>query len=116
MNTLRIDTAPAGAGTVLTLTGELDLSTVGLAEDALFQIENETRGPLSLDLRQLVFIDSTGLRFVLSTYARAAEWGRELEIVRGPDPVHRVFVLTRLEERLPFVEAPGPWDAGDGAG
>ncbi|MGA9160960.1 MAG: STAS domain-containing protein [Actinomycetota bacterium] len=112
MDPLRIDTARTAAGTVLSLAGELDLSTVGLAEDALFQIENEVEGPLSLDLRRLVFIDSTGLRFVLTAHARAAEHGRPFEIVRGPDPVHRVFLLTRLEERLPFVDAPGASGGG----
>ena len=40
---------------------------------------------------------------------------RPFEIVRGPDPVHRGFVLTRLEDRLRFVDAPGA-TGGEGAG
>jgi hypothetical protein len=35
---------------------------------------------------------------------RAREAGRRLVIVRGPDPVQRVFTITRLEERLEMVD------------
>ena len=39
---------------------------------------------------------------------RAREEGRRLVIVRGPEPVQRVFSITRLEERLEMVDdAPG---------
>ena len=37
------------------------------------------------------------------TSARASE-GRRVVIVRGPDPVQRVFSITRLEERLEMVD------------
>ena len=32
------------------------------------------------------------------------EGGRRLVIVRGPESVHRVFTITRLEERLQIVD------------
>jgi anti-anti-sigma factor len=105
LNPLRVDAGRAGDGTVLVLAGELDLSTVVQAEELLLRVEHETNGPLTVDLSDLTFIDSTGLRLILSAHARATERGRPFAIVRGPDAVHRVFHLTRLEERLPFTDA-----------
>ena len=104
MTALGVDPETTESGTVLRLSGELDLGTIAEAEDALFRIENEGRGGITLDLRYLGFIDSTGLRFILSAHARAVEQDRQFAIVRGPH-VHRVFVLTRLDERLPFSDA-----------
>jgi anti-anti-sigma factor len=59
---------------------------------------------LVLDLRGLKFMDSTGLRIVVSANARAESAERRFVVVRGPEPVHRIFRITRLEERLDMVD------------
>jgi anti-sigma B factor antagonist len=112
MTALGVDPVIAETGMVLRLSGELDLGTVAEAEDALARIENEGPGGITLDLRHLGFIDSTGVRFILSAHARAVEQDRPFAIVRGSDAVHRVFVLTRLDERLPFSGAASMPGAG----
>jgi anti-sigma B factor antagonist len=108
MTALGIDPVITETGAVLRLSGELDLATVADAEDALVRIESEGRGGITLDLRYVAFIDSTGLRFILSAHARAVEQDRPFAIIRASDAVHRVFVLTRLDERLPFEDAADP--------
>jgi anti-anti-sigma factor len=110
---LRVDAGRSGDGTVVVLAGELDLSTVVQAEDVLFRVEHETEGPLIVDLSHLTFIDSTGLRLILAAHARAIKRGRPCAIVRGPEAVHRVFHLTRLEERLAFTDAAPIRGAGE---
>jgi anti-sigma B factor antagonist len=81
--------------------GELDLTAAEQAEHALAEVEvNE----VVLDLRDLTFIDSTGLRIVLSAEARARERDGRVVIVRGPEPVDRVFRLAQLDERLHLVD------------
>ena len=57
-----------------------------------------------LDLSKLTFLDSTGLRCLVTADERAREAGRRVVIVRGPDAVQRVFTITRLEERLEMVD------------
>jgi anti-anti-sigma factor len=47
-----------------------------------------------LDLRQIEFMDSTGLRVVLSAHQRAHETGRRFALVRGADQVERVLTVT----------------------
>jgi anti-anti-sigma factor len=88
----------------ISLRGELDLSTVTRVEDELRRAEAKRPPLIALDLAQLTFLDSTGLRLVLTADERARQEGRRLVIVRGPGAVDRVFSITRLHERLRIVD------------
>ena len=96
------------------LSGELDLSTAGRVEEELEQAEAEGPELITLDLRGLRFLDSTGLRVVLSADGRARKEGRRLEVVPGPPPVHRVFRIALLDRRIVFVDPPDIDDVGEG--
>lgn len=91
---------------VLTLSGELDIAVVGRLDQALAPIEAQQPPILLLDLRTLSFMDSSGLRLVLEADLRARRENRRLVVVRGPDPVHRVFTVATLDKRLEFVDDP----------
>lgn len=86
------------------LVGELDLSTVAKVQEELRRVEESAPATVVLDLSKLRFLDSTGLRCIVTADERAREAGRRMVIVRGPDPVQRVFSITRLEERLEMVD------------
>ena len=88
----------------LALRGELDLSTVGKVQEELRRVEAGSPPVLVLDLSKLTFLDSTGLRCLVTADERARDTGRRVVIVRGPDPVQRVFSITRLEDRLEMVD------------
>lgn len=88
----------------VSLRGELDLSTVGKVDDELQKVEGSAPKVVLLDLSSLTFLDSTGLRCVVRADERAREEGRRLVVVKGPEAVHRVFEITRLEERLELVD------------
>ena len=87
----------------VSLEGELDLSNVLCVEEELLKVEKR-KPALVLDLRRLRFIDSTGLRVIVSAHQRAMKQGRKLRIVQGGDAVKRLFRLSGLERRLDFVE------------
>jgi anti-anti-sigma factor len=89
------------------LVGELDLSTVAKVQDELRRIEAAAPATMVVDLSKLTFLDSTGLRCIITADERAREEGRRVVIVRGPDPVQRVFAITRLEDRLEIVDDVG---------
>ena len=91
----------------LKLAGELDLSSAGDLESELRRIEGRGPEALVLDLREVRFMDSTGLRVVITADDRAREGGWRFSVVPGPEAVQRVFRITRLEERLDFVEDGG---------
>jgi anti-anti-sigma factor len=94
--------------TCLALRGELDLSTVGRLEAALGEHAGSGEA-LVVDLRELAFVDSTGLRALFTVDASA-----DVTFVRGSDHVHRVFEVTGLHERFRFVADPGDLDAPAG--
>jgi anti-sigma B factor antagonist len=88
----------------LGLVGELDLSTVAKVQEELRRVEQSAPATVVIDLSKLTFLDSTGLRCIVTADERAREAGRRMVIVRGPDAVQRVFSITRLEERLEMVD------------
>ena len=108
------DVEIAGETAVVRASGELDLSTAPALERAIAgPLGDPSVRSITLDLRPLRFIDSTGLRIVLTTDGRLRADGRRLQVIKGPPSVHRVFELALLEERLEFIE--GDPEPGDGA-
>jgi anti-sigma B factor antagonist len=101
---LQIQTEDRNGPVHITLRGELDLSTVGKVQDELLRVEASSPALVVLDLSKLTFLDSTGLRCLVTADERARDEGRRVVIVRGPEPVQRVFSITRLEERLEMVD------------
>ena len=68
-----------------------------------------------LDLRELEFMDSSGLR---TGGARGAAAGRRGALARadqGPGRVQRVFAITRMEDHLTFVDGPEALDSDEAA-
>lgn len=104
VTTLGVQTEERDGLVRIALEGELDLSTTAQLEEELHRVEADEPGLIVLDLAALRFLDSTGLRVVVTADARARDAGRRLALVRGPDTVHRVFTITRLDERLELVD------------
>jgi anti-anti-sigma factor len=56
-------------------------------------------------VRQLDFIDSSGLRCLLDLDSEAGLDGFSLALILGSHPVQRVFELSGTATALPFVDA-----------
>jgi len=107
MPNLEFKTTRNGTVAVVAPTGELDLPGAAVLEDELDRLAAEPElATVVLDLRGLEFMDSSGLRLVVMADMRARETGRRFALVPGGDTVHRVFEITRMSERLEFVDAP----------
>jgi anti-anti-sigma factor len=88
------------------LRGELDLLATAELEPELARLAEEPGvDTVTLDLRRLDFLDSRGLQAVMLAERLLDENERRLVIVRGTSLVQRVFELTRMSERLEFVDA-----------
>lgn len=97
---LRIDVTREVERAVVALDGELDMASAPLLERAL---EAERIGPdtiLVLDLQALQFIDSTGLRAILSLRELCRERGQQFAVTRGSPQVQRLLDLTGVSEHL----------------
>lgn len=100
----RIEVSRQGEARVLRLIGELDLSGVELFEKTLEAELNAEGGILALDLRDLTFMDSSGLRALVMADRRVKSAGRNLVVVRPTGSVERVMRLTDVSERLELVD------------
>ena len=106
MRSFNVETSEGDNATHVKLSGDLDLSTAKRAEEAIEQAERSGHPTVVVDLRGLSFMDSTGLRVIVSADKRARRSNKRVVIVQGPAPVRRVFEITRLDERLDIVDAP----------
>jgi len=92
--------------TLIAPSGELDIATTPALEQAITEATALPGAELVLDLRELTFMDSTGLRTLAQTNARAEADGFTLSIVRGPRQIERVLEISGLGALLPLVDAP----------
>jgi anti-anti-sigma factor len=89
-------TDPERGGTLVRLSGELDLVSSPVLEATLAEAPAQ---PLRVDLSELAFMDSTGLRALLS--ATRDHPGLTLQGPLQP-PIQRLLELTQTLEILPF--------------
>jgi anti-sigma B factor antagonist len=87
----------------LVLGGELDMNARFQAERALDELLGEPVEQLVVDLREVTFLDSTGMGLILEIHERARLEGFRLRLLRGPDEVQRVFELAGVADVLPFA-------------
>lgn len=106
MTSLGVALIELGGRPAIAVRGELDISGVEGLERSLAEVESEQPPVLVIDLRGVTFLDSSGLRALLAADRRARRAGRRLALVRGPEPVQRVFEIALLDRRLTFVDAP----------
>jgi anti-sigma B factor antagonist len=103
----RSDVLPAGDRRVVVRpVGELDIATVPEVDAQLARARADGFTELVLDLRELGFMDSSGLRLILEWTELAGRDGCTFKVVEGPEPVQRVLRLTRVVDALRF-EPPG---------
>jgi anti-anti-sigma factor len=101
---LQTSSEPYGLRTALS--GEIDLSTVEDVESGVREAINGNNGVVALDLREVSFLDSSGLRLMLRLNKELDDEGRRLVVVQGPRRVARVFELTGAQDQLEIVEDP----------
>ena len=93
----------AGDTLVIRAFGELDISQAKMFEAELREafVDEST---VLLDLSEVEFIDSTGLRALILLSDEARTDGDKLRIRRSLSPaVERMLTLTGLADRLPWV-------------
>ncbi len=103
---LLIDVRHDKGRAVVSLRGELDLASAPLLQSELDSSQIASASMLVLDLEELKFIDSTGLRVLLSAYEQAQQRGQEFAVTEGSPQVQRLLSITGVGEHLRII-APG---------
>jgi anti-anti-sigma factor len=95
-------------GILVALTGDIDLASASVVDDELRRAE-QSEDLVVLDLGDVTFMDSTGLRMVISADRRLRKRGACLRLVHVPRQVTRLFELVGVSELLRIA------DGADGA-
>lgn len=85
---------------VLSLKGELDAYTAPTLEERIGALLTEERFEVVLDLSETTFVDSSGLRAILTAQRRLRESGGNMRLRRPSEPVRRLLDITGLTEHF----------------
>jgi anti-sigma B factor antagonist len=92
-------------GVRLLLSGDLDLAGVQAFERLTAELlERPHPCSVTVDLRALRFIDSSGLRALMIADAQVRRRGGRLVVVQGQRAVRRAFAITQLDQQLEIEE------------
>jgi anti-anti-sigma factor len=90
----------------ITPVGELDLATVDEVEKRFREAREQGFARIVMDLRGLSFMDSSGLRLILSHQAESGKNGFRFMVIPGSRNIQRVFEISGVLEHVPFVSGP----------
>ena len=95
-----VEARPDRARVIVVVRGEVDVATVGEVQRMLDELRSEGWRDVVVDLREVRFLDSTGLSLLLTADRAARRDGWDFSIVDGSAPVSRLFELTGLSEHF----------------
>ena len=100
-----ISTSDRDGRAVVLIRGELDLATAPDLEAALTE-RLDAGQDVVVDLRELEFMDSTGLRVLVSAHARVEDGAQSFLIVRPrPDaPIAKILAIAGVESVLELID------------
>lgn len=93
-----------GTTTAIDVHGEGDLAGLASIRQPISRVMDDLPECIVLDLGQVEFMDSTGLHAAIELTKRSAAQNKRLVIIPGPGPVQRMFEITGLLEKLPFID------------
>jgi anti-sigma B factor antagonist len=96
---LMLSTEMAEGVSVIRVTGDLDLSTVGAFDEELEHALDA--GHLVIELGECTFIDSSALRALVRAQKRVTRAGGELALVAPSQPARRVLEIATLDRFVP---------------
>jgi anti-anti-sigma factor len=85
------------------LRGEVDLFTQGALAAALNEAAATGRPVVRIDMRELTFIDSTGIGALLRATDAGRTGGHVVEFVRSEGPVERTLRIAGVDRLLPLA-------------
>jgi len=100
---LRVNVEADGAGVTLQVTGDIDPATAPVLGRRLDEAVVSGFPTIALDLREVQFVDSAGLRVLIRANHEIRRHGRRLCLRSPSPPVQRVLEVTGLDEILEIV-------------
>jgi anti-anti-sigma factor len=105
LDQLRITIEKEDGRDVLHLDGELDPHTAPLLKQQVDELAAGGSLDIVLDLSRLAFIDSSGLRVVISAHREMADRGGQLTLQSPSDTAQRLLEITGLVDHITIVRS-----------
>ena len=110
---LRIEHQQEGSRHRIAPAGELDLLTAPALASAFERALDAGGAELTVDLRAVVFMDSSGLRTLLAGWDSCRARGCELRLIPDMGACRRLFEITGVIDELPLAAEPPPGTASE---
>jgi anti-sigma B factor antagonist len=95
--------------------GELDLATVGDVRDQIAELLDVGWRDVLIDLREVTFIDTSGVHVLLDADQRARAEGVRLAVVVEAGPVRELLRITATDQILTLAPDPDPQRSSSGS-
>lgn len=102
---MSVSVSSAGAVTTARLSGEVDTYSVPDVRAAFERLAVPAGGTVVVDLREVTFLDSSGLGAIIALYHRTNAGSARLRLVCG-DVTLRLVQLMHLDQVMEVVAAP----------
>jgi anti-sigma B factor antagonist len=99
-----VQTEPGGPRWTIRLSGELDAAVASRLKAALAEAQAAKPQQIRVDVKNLAFIDSTGIQMLVGAKLAGADEGCELIVVRPTGDVKRIFDVIALDKLLTIVD------------
>ena len=95
-------------GTLVTLWGEVDAALREAASEVMAMLAGHATGvPVVIDAKDVTFIDSSGVAFVLQVYVLGQETGTPVSLRDPSEAVTEVLDMVGIGSRIPVVHESG---------
>jgi anti-sigma B factor antagonist len=102
----RVEVRKEDRAVVFAVAGELDLATSPALEQEIDGARDADIDLLIVDLRELRFMDSTGLHALVKAHKQTHEAGRRFAVIPGGGQIERLLDLTGVGELLVVAQSP----------
>jgi len=89
---------------VITLEGEIDLSTSTRFKEVVYEVIESGRKDIVIDLNGLEFMDSTGLGVVVAALKKTSMEGGSIKLICSKRNIRKVFTVTGLDKVFPIYD------------
>ena len=104
---LRAAVSREGETVTVRFGGELDMAAADAAAAVLREVEQTAPRAIVVDLQDLTFMDSSGVRLLVQAYGRSEGAGYAFAVRDGSGPARRVLRLVQLDGVLPMIDSSG---------
>jgi anti-anti-sigma factor len=89
---------------VIELAGELDLAAAVAVEQELGHAELSDAHVIAVDLRELTFVESTGIRLIVDAQQRSCRRSDRLVVIRGTPAIQRLVERCGVSRSVAFAD------------